>query len=334
MAPDPRFLRLVTQQASVRRALSQRVSGLTKRLLSGQKWSAWFSDDAVRRSAEQMESYSRAAQQRQASTTSSYMDQLFTAVRPADVQAPKTPAQVVLPESLRNVEDPVEPWLRPAEQFRYATSQGFPPDVALDRAVARAAQLADDDLLLAQREAARQKLITEPKVIGYRRILHPELATTGSCGLCIAASTRRYYVEDLLPIHGGCNCTQAPIYAESDPGDSLNLSDLETLYKLAGDSTAAAKLKKVRVVVQDHSELGPVLREMGQNFQTKADADAQQRKSGKRPPPDAAAAKVIQDRATQTLDELTAKWDAGDKALADPMAFHRELIARMAALHQ
>lgn len=333
MAPD-RFIRLVNQQAAVRNALSQRIGALTQRLLASQKWSDWFSDDAVAKSAQQMAGFSRSGQQRTADTTASYMDQVFAATRPGPpppVTAGRT--GVVLPDSLRGLDDPAEPWTRPAEQFRYATSQGFPPEVALDRAVQRAQQLADDDLLLAQRFAAQEKLTAEPKVIGYRRILHPELAKTGSCGLCIAASTRRYYVEELMPIHGGCNCTQAPIYAESDPGDSLNLTDLSDLYKLAG-STAADKLKRVRVQVQQHSELGPVLREMGQNFQTKADADALQRKPGKRPLPDAAAAKVIQDRATQTLEELTAKWDAGDKALADPMAFHRELIARMAALHQ
>ena len=34
----------------------------------------------------------------------------------------------------------------------------------------------------------------------YRRVIHPELSKGGTCGLCIAASDRIYFVDDLLAL--------------------------------------------------------------------------------------------------------------------------------------
>ena len=40
----------------------------------------------------------------------------------------------------------------------------------------------------------------------YKRVVHPNESATGSCPLCLLASTRVYYVSTLLPIHIRCKC--------------------------------------------------------------------------------------------------------------------------------
>lgn len=153
---------------------------------------------------------------------------------------------------------------RPAVTFRYVDSQDG--DAPAQRASLRIDTLVDDNLMLAQRLAQQEVLakavdLDRPgvKVIGMRRVIHPELSRTGTCGLCIAAADRIYSVRDLLPIHDRCNCTIAPITEEHDPGDDVNQADLRQLYKDAGGTTAGAALKRTRYQVDEHGELGPVL---------------------------------------------------------------------------
>lgn len=72
------------------------------------------------------------------------------------------------------------------------------------------------------------------KVLEYRRVLHPELSRSGSCGLCIAAADRWYSTAALLPLHANCKCGVAPAGSDYDPGFQLNSDDLKKLYEQAG----------------------------------------------------------------------------------------------------
>lgn len=121
-------------------------------------------------------------------------------------------------------------------------------------------------------EQAKKKL-PEPKrvkakgasrgILGYRRVLHPELADSGqSCGLCVAAATRLYRTDELLPIHRGCHCETLPVTRFNDPGLDLNQDDLARLYEAAG-STSAADLSSIRLQTFVSGELGPVLTRAG-----------------------------------------------------------------------
>lgn len=159
---------------------------------------------------------------------------------------------------------------RPAAVFRYAESQGEAD--AADQAGQRIDSLIDDNLMIAQRLAQQQVLVQAvnlddyvgkpggraTKVIGYRRVIHPELSRTGTCGMCIAASDRIYHVAQLLPIHANCKCTIAAVTTDFDPADDLNAIDLNALYKAAG-GTSVAHLKRTRYQVDEHGELGPTL---------------------------------------------------------------------------
>lgn len=158
---------------------------------------------------------------------------------------------------------------RPAAVYRYAVSTGTQHDDAQALAGQRIDDLVDDNLMLSQRLAQQQVLVqavdldtgktkSGPRVIGYRRVIHPEKSKGGSCGMCIAASDRIYKVDKLMPIHTHCWCTVAAITEDHDPADDLNAVDLKQLYAHAGGNTVA-HLKRTRYQIDEHGELGPVL---------------------------------------------------------------------------
>jgi hypothetical protein len=154
---------------------------------------------------------------------------------------------------------------RPARTVRAMEAGGADRASANTAAEQRIGTLVDDNVMLAQRFAEAEILhnavnLDTPKVriIGYRRVIHPELSRTGVCGLCIAAADQKYKVGTLNPIHGNCKCTIAAVTDEFDPADDVNAADLSALYKQSG-GTSGAHLKRVRYQVDEHGELGPSL---------------------------------------------------------------------------
>ncbi len=159
---------------------------------------------------------------------------------------------------------PSQVFARAAKVYRYSVSQDNDSATAHTAAVVRIGRIVDGNLMLAQRLAEQQTLVQaqrqEPRVIGYRRVIHPELSKGGVCGLCVAASDRIYHCEDLKPIHDRCKCTVSAVIAGGiDPGFQLNRTDLRSLYTDAGRSTAGADLKRTRYDIVEHHELGPIL---------------------------------------------------------------------------
>ncbi|SDT74334.1 hypothetical protein [Actinoplanes derwentensis] len=147
---------------------------------------------------------------------------------------------------------------RVADAYRWqVTARGDPPETAQGKAIARLTVVAQTDVTLAVREQYRRSL-GQIRADGYRRILHPELSETGPCGLCAVAADRTYRTGDLLPLHAKCVCEVLPIYGDLDPGLTLNADDLGALYATAG-GTRRELLRKVRVVLAEHGELGPTL---------------------------------------------------------------------------
>ena len=131
------------------------------------------------------------------------------------------------------------------------------------------------DIQLAQRNAAWVHTNGDPRIVGYRRVLD---TSRENCGLCIAASTRRYRRSDLQPIHSHCGCTVQPIYSTENLPDGvvIDRERLDALYAQVGGATDAATLSRFRanpadlpptvdpsklpeVAVVDTPELGPTL---------------------------------------------------------------------------
>jgi hypothetical protein len=133
----------------------------------------------------------------------------------------------------------------------------------------RLTTIVSDDLAATARDEAQQIMWSAPKIIGYRRVIHPEFSTTGTCGLCVAASSRFYTKSELMPLHGNCKCTISPMTATQDLGLQLNKEDLAKLYNAAG-STYAEDLKRITVQIQEHGELGPILTRKGDHFRNVA----------------------------------------------------------------
>jgi hypothetical protein len=172
----------------------------------------------------------------------------------------------------------------PADASTVGAATITPPAIQdpVEAAKERAELVADLDSQLVVSRQSQKSYEAQPDVIGFRRVLHPELARTGSCGLCVAASTLFYGKQDLLPIHARCSCTTAPVYDAADVGDVLNQTDLEQIYRDAGAHPGAQRsrfgrttygrdLKRARYQVDDHGELGPVLNPHGAKVRTPAD---------------------------------------------------------------
>jgi hypothetical protein len=163
-------------------------------------------------------------------------------------------------------------------------------DQAIQAGADRAVDLALDDQQLAKQHTALEVLGQDDKVVGYRRVLEGP----HSCGLCIVSATQRYHKEQLLAIHGGCDCSVAAIWGDSDPGQTIAatarvdgrlvpVADLPDVHErieqrfgrsgssariIPGARDANGRILKYRdvLVTHDHGELGPVLAVKGHPF--------------------------------------------------------------------
>lgn len=161
----------------------------------------------------------------------------------------------------------VEVYRRPVIVARTALAEGLPWAQAMRLAGERVVQLAETDVALAARSAATQTMRASSRVVGYRRVTDGQ-----ACPLCSLAATQRYHIEQLMPIHGRCGCTVAPIVGDVDPGRIIDAAAHERL-KAQGVIDArteqrrgARELAAERTAVHEHGELGPVLSDAGHDF--------------------------------------------------------------------
>jgi len=250
------LIKLIEKQAALVASLSLQ----TITMLTG-LWSPfrqWTDHDLVlaraARSATTVEAGQHAARMRQRA----YMKFVYKELDipyPNDIQIMVPGGVEVYPREV----NPLEVYQRPAEQYRYHLSTGATQAQAKFEALQRLNTLIDTDLSLARREAATDVYEATPTILGWRRIIHPELSKNGfSCGLCVVAADRVYSRGDLMPIHDLCNCDSLPITADNDPGRELNDDDLETIYDQAGSNTAG-DLLNTKVYFLNHGELGPII---------------------------------------------------------------------------
>lgn len=182
----------------------------------------------------------------------------------------------------RSGADIVEVYKRPARQTEHLIRERIKrePDTATWKVTdeewkqfeERLTTIVSDDLAAVARDEAQKVMWASPKIIGYRRVLHPEFSQTGPCGLCIVAADRFYTKGELMPLHGNCKCTISPITKNQDLGLQLNADDLSRLYAAAG-STYADDLKRITVDVRENGELGPILTRKGEHFRDVADVN-------------------------------------------------------------
>lgn len=129
----------------------------------------------------------------------------------------------------------------------------------------RLEQIAEMDLQQTYARASRaalQGLPAEARPRFWRRVL------TGleNCALCTIASTQRYTVEDLNPIHPNCDCQVQGIFGR-DPGQVIDPDLLEQVHtaveELTGRADRGARAPDYRQLMvrmtPQHGEIGPLL---------------------------------------------------------------------------
>lgn len=259
MAPRD-LVRLVDAQAAMRERVQSRLTRFVAELVAG--WADFYEPDAVGELTTTLLRLVEPAQARTATLTDAYLARVISELRGRAVP----PVGVrVEPDRLRGDVDRREVYDRVSAEYRYRRSQGATDEQARERAARRARVIVDADLMLAEREASRQVYTRTSGVTGYRRVIRPERSESGTCGLCVAASDRKYSKRELMPIHDRCQCLTLPIVGAQDPGRSLNRDELDELYRQAGGTDRAA-LKRTRYTVREHGELGPVLRDAEHEF--------------------------------------------------------------------
>lgn len=158
---------------------------------------------------------------------------------------------------------------RVAREFRYERSKGGDQQKALADSLERAKMILDGNVQLAERDA-RVEIYQDVQKrnkgvqVGYRRIIHPELSKTGTCGLCYIAADRVYKDINTWSLHNNCHCTVLPIIEHAngsvdDPGQKLSRDDLDKVYAEAG-STYANDLITTIWKPDEHGEMRLVMK--------------------------------------------------------------------------
>ncbi|MEU0991998.1 hypothetical protein [Streptomyces sp. NPDC005953] len=202
------------------------------------------------------------AQQQMAAVTDAYLtatiaDMLGTSAAPAGVQ---------LPEDLRGI-SPTEVYRRPFVQTWTALADGKDFPTAVGEGRTRLLSITETDLQLARTHSARETMERSGTRF-YRR----RLKGTKNCALCTIASTQRYRVENLMPIHPGCHCQPEPIAGDRDPGQVIDEDLLKEAHAAiardTGASDAGGRAPDYRqiIVTREHGEIGPLLAVRRQNF--------------------------------------------------------------------
>lgn len=273
----------------------------------------WYDTAAVTALATQMADVSLAAQQTSTGLASEYVRRVLDVLQ---VRIPGSPRirtpQVRGGADLRLVHS------RPAEAFRKAVATGSAPEEALDRAVERAGNLTRSDLSLVERQVEQTQL-EHAGIQRFRRVIRPELSESGSCGLCVVASDRIYTIRELMPIHPPhCKCKTMPITETDDPGLRINQDDLKRIYEAAG-STSGDDLKRVRIQVNEHGELGPVLARGGDSFRSQRQVPLEK---------DPARAARMLEKTLPVLDDLEKRAAAGAD-VTGPLTYQQQLVERL-----
>jgi hypothetical protein len=170
-------------------------------------------------------------------------------------------------------------YTRPANTVYTALSRGADFKTAKQQGLDRLVSIASTDL-----QQTRNRQATAAYSRSGFEYTERTLSGAENCGLCVIASTQRYRVGELMPIHPGCDCGQRGVKAQSDPGQIINPALLELTHQavkdkfgtedrgarlITGDNPVSDYLDLI--VTNVHGELGPTLAWRGDHFTGPAD---------------------------------------------------------------
>jgi hypothetical protein len=154
---------------------------------------------------------------------------------------------------------------RPFVEIYTALKQGKTMTDALRLGRVRLAEIAEMDLQQTHARASRAVLRALPQQ-DRPRFWRRVLSGLENCAMCVVASTQRYTIGDLNPIHGGCDCYVMGIWGP-DPGQVIAPELLENVHEavraLTGKEDRGAREPDYRALLvqmtAEHGELGPLL---------------------------------------------------------------------------
>lgn len=161
--------------------------------------------------------------------------------------------------------DPSVVYRRPAVQMYTALSNGSSLTEAVRQSTNRLMSIVNTDLQLAMTHQERASYVGGGFEYTVRTLTGRE-----NCALCLIASTQRYRVKDLRPIHPSCDCGSKHVTADYDPGQIINPRFLDQVTaamkaEFGGVSYSTEDIFDL-VTVREHGELGPMLVWKGQKF--------------------------------------------------------------------
>lgn len=253
--------------AQARRGLSEQLVDLLVALFFG--LGSWRDRDAEGFVADAVPAV-QGTQQALAELTAAYLAEQAAEALGIPIPTLVVPGREVF--DLRRGVTPEQVYRRPFATVYNALAKGESLTTALERGRTRLAAVAEMDLQQTYARSSRAALRALPQ--GARpRFWRRELSGLESCALCVIASTQRYTVGDLNPIHPGCDCLVQPIYGR-DPGQVIAPELLEQVHgavqELTGRADRGAREPDYRhLVVQmqrEHGELGVLLVRPGDRF--------------------------------------------------------------------
>lgn len=221
----------------------------------------------------------QAGQIQVAQLTSAYVASLAKYVDGRTVKASTVSRSMILDARKAT---PTEVYRRPAVQMYTALAGGASLTEAVSQGVNRLSSLVLTDLQLAKTHQERVSY----SGAGYEYTIRT-LTGRENCALCEVATTQRYHVKNLRPIHPGCDCGSRQVSAAFDPGQVIDANRLSQIHSAVeeqfGQSDRGARyidgLKTVQysdgvrgadytdlIVVREHGELGPLLTWRDQHF--------------------------------------------------------------------
>lgn len=253
--------------AVLRRGMSKRLITTLVRLFLGM--GSWRDADADRFVAQAVPLL-QGSQRALAALTAIYLAEQASAGLGRTVAPPGVPDPEVL--DLRAGIDAETVYRRPFVEMYTALSQGKTMTDALRLGRVRLAEIAEMDLQQTHARASRAVLNALPEA-DQPRFWRRMLFGLENCAMCIVASTQRYTVGDLNPIHPGCDCYVEGIWGP-DPGQVIAPELLENVHEavhaLTGKEDRGAREPDYRqLMVQmtaEHGELGPLLVRPRDNF--------------------------------------------------------------------
>ncbi|MGH3430601.1 MAG: hypothetical protein ACRDQZ_24045, partial [Mycobacteriales bacterium] len=251
--------------AFLRRSLSvQLVVALTRMF---NVLGSWHRPDAQRFAAQAVPMVA-GAQTALATLTSNYVASVASEALRRPVAPPPIPQAA---RARLRLVDPNEVYQRPFVAAYTALKDGQQLDQALGSARLRLREVAEGDMQLAYAHASRaalQGLALGQEPSGWRRVL----VGPKNCAMCVVASTQRYHIKDLNPIHPSCDCQVIPIFGPVDRVIEPEL--LEQVHAAVKDLTGvvdrgarAVDYRHIMTeIVHHHGELGAMLARPGDRF--------------------------------------------------------------------